>query len=177
MKPSESFIGQPIRSLQTMLRTIAKYNATASSVIPDGIYGKETVAAITEFQISEGLPPTGITDQQTWERIVEAYDEAIISVGPVTPIEVLWDPNVVFLPGDEGPYIYLAQSMLLYLSGIHSAISKPTSSGRLDPETSKAISTFQELNSLPPTGSLDRKTWKNLSHQFTLHANARSLNI
>ena len=105
MKPSESFIGQPIRSLQTMLRTIAKYDGSISTVVPDGIYGKETATAVTEFQRNAGLPPTGITNQQTWERIVEAYDEATISIGPVAPIEIIWDPNVIFLPGDAGPYI------------------------------------------------------------------------
>ena len=177
MKPSESFIGQPIRSLQTMLRTIAKYDGSISTVVPDGIYGKETATAVTEFQRNAGLPPTGITNQQTWERIVEAYDEATISIGPVAPIEIIWDPNVIFLPGDAGPYIYLAQSMLLYLSEIHSSIAKPIVSGRLDRETAQAISTFQQLNGLIPTGSLDRKTWKHLSHQFTLHANATKFNI
>ncbi len=176
MKPAESFIGQPIRSLQTMLRVISEYDGSIPTVVPDGIYGKETIAAVTEFQRMTGIPATGITDQDTWERIVSVYDDAIISVGPVQPIEIVWDPNVVYLPGDEGPYIQLAQSMLQYLSKIHPPISRPSSTGMVDRETSSSLSSFQQLNGLPPTGSLDRKTWKHLSKQFTLHANARSLN-
>ena len=46
MRPEESFIGQPIRSLQTMLRTIAEDKAGYQSVIPDGIYGPETMSAV-----------------------------------------------------------------------------------------------------------------------------------
>lgn len=176
MKPAESFIGQPVRSLQTMLRTISEYDGSIPTVVPDGIYGRETIASVADFQRLNGLPATGITNQETWERIVEVYDEAIISVGPAQAIEIVWDPNLVFLPGEEGPYIYLAQSMLLYLSTIHEPIESPSSTGMLDRETARSLSSFQSLNGLPPTGSLDKKTWKSLSKQFTLHANAKALN-
>ena len=175
MRPAKSFVGQPIRSLQTMLRVIAEYDGSIPSVVPDGIYGKETVTSVTEFQRAAGLPATGVTDQMTWEQIVAVYDEAIVSVGPAQQIEIVWDPNKMFLPGDESAYIYLAQSMLLYLSDMHDAITKPSVNGRLDGETSRSISSFQVLSDLPPTGSLDKKTWKHLTKQFTLHANARSM--
>ena len=72
MRPVESFAGQPVRSLQTMLRVIAQHNSTHPDVIPDGIYGPETVAAVSAFQQLHALPITGITDQNTWEAIVEA---------------------------------------------------------------------------------------------------------
>ena len=49
MRPVESFVGQPIRSLQTMLRVIAQNDAAHPDVIPDGIYGPETVAAVSAF--------------------------------------------------------------------------------------------------------------------------------
>ena len=35
MRPTESFIGQPIRSLQTMLRVLAEENPRYIRVIPD----------------------------------------------------------------------------------------------------------------------------------------------
>jgi peptidoglycan hydrolase-like protein with peptidoglycan-binding domain len=47
MRPPESFIGQPIRSLQTMLRTIAENDPAHERIIPDGIYGPETVSAVS----------------------------------------------------------------------------------------------------------------------------------
>ena len=50
MRPPESFIGQPIRSLQTMLRVLAEYDESYLPMIPDGIYGPETMAAVTHFQ-------------------------------------------------------------------------------------------------------------------------------
>ena len=50
MREPESFIGQPIRSLQTMLRVIAENDPSHERIIPDGIYGPETVSAVSTFQ-------------------------------------------------------------------------------------------------------------------------------
>ena len=47
MRPDESFVGQPVRSLQTMLRTLAEADDRYNSVIPDGVYGPQTVAAVS----------------------------------------------------------------------------------------------------------------------------------
>ena len=44
MRPPESFIGQPIRSLQTMLRVIAEDQPGHVRIIPDGIYGSDDAA-------------------------------------------------------------------------------------------------------------------------------------
>ena len=68
MKPGESFVEQPIRSLQTMLRVIAEDDRRLPTVVPDGIYGPSTMTAVTAFQRLYGLPITGITDQPTWAR-------------------------------------------------------------------------------------------------------------
>ena len=70
MRPNESFIGQPIRSLQTMLRVIAEDDSRLPTVVPDGLYGQSTLQAVSAFQRLYGLPVTGIADRITWERIV-----------------------------------------------------------------------------------------------------------
>ena len=70
MRPPESFIGQPIRSLQTMLRIIAENDSSYIRTIPDGLYGPETVQAVTVFQRKHGLPVTGVTNQATWDTLV-----------------------------------------------------------------------------------------------------------
>lgn len=175
MKPAESFIGQPIRSLQTMLRSIAEYDGSVSTVVPDGIYGSETTRSVTQFQRNNNLPVTGIADQSTWEAVVNKYDEAIIAIDKAEPIEILWDGNRIFILGDSSPYLYLAQSMLLFLSEIHDEIAQPNHSGILDSDTANAIASFQMLNGLPANGQLDKHTWKHLSKQFTLNANSPNL--
>ena len=103
MRPVESFVGQPIRSLQTMLRVIAQNDAAHPDVIPDGIYGPETVAAVSSFQKLHALPITGITDQNTWEAIVAAYEPALVEVDAAAPIEVVWNPGATLGAGDQHP--------------------------------------------------------------------------
>ena len=78
MKPEASFLNQPIRSLQTMLRTLAKYDPRHETLIPDGIYGPATKSAVSKFQRIHGLPVTGVADQQTWEQIVAQDEPALI---------------------------------------------------------------------------------------------------
>ena len=56
MRPTETFLGQPIRSLQTMLRVLAEFDADYLPLIPDGIYGAETMAAVTRSRENTGFP-------------------------------------------------------------------------------------------------------------------------
>ena len=170
MRPGESFIEQPIRSLQTMLRVIAEDDRRLPTVVPDGIYGPTTMNAVTAFQRREGLPATGITDQITWESIVKAYEPALIRIDKAEPIEIIMDPGQVFRIGDSNPYIYLLQSILTQLSQDHPQIQPTGHSGILDSETSRSLAEFQKLAGLLDTGELDTITWKHLVRQFSLNA-------
>lgn len=170
MRPAESFIGQPVRSLQTMLRVLSEDNRRLPTVVPDGIYGPTTMNAVAAFQRLNGIPVTGIADQFTWEKIVEAYESALIRVGKAEPIEIIMDPGQVFRLGDSSPYIYLLQGMLIQLSLDHPIIVTPGYSGYIDEDTSQALIGFQSLAGLPKTGELDKITWKHLVRQFTLNA-------
>lgn len=169
MRPPESFVGQPVRSLQTMLRVISEDDSRLPTVVPDGIYGPTTMTAVSAFQRQYGLPVTGIVDQQTWERIVDIYEPALIRVGKAEPIEIIMDPGQIYRRGDSSPYLYLLQSMLTQLSRDHPTIEAPTHSGILDDETAKSLLAFQILAGLEATGELDKITWKHLSKQFTLN--------
>ena len=174
MRPGESFVEQPIRSLQTMLRVIAEDDPRLPTVVPDGIYGPTTMSSVTAFQRLYGLPVTGITDQLTWDQIVAVYEPALIRVGPADPIEIIMEPGEVFRVGDSNAYIYLFQSILTQLSHDNPTISPPDHNGVLDNPTSEALAAFQFLAGLPSTGELDKITWKYLVKQFRLSANRQA---
>lgn len=169
MRPGESFVEQPVRSLQTMLRVIAEDDQRMPSIIPDGVYGPTTMNAVTAFQRREGIPVTGIVDQFTWERIVAVYEPALIRVSKAEPIEILMNPGEIYRKGDTNPNIYLLQAILTQLSNDHNAIPLPGFNGILDEDTSDSLSGFQKISGLPVTGELDKITWKHLSRQFTLN--------
>lgn len=171
MRLPESFIGQPIRSLQTMLRVIAEHDPNYVSLIPDGIYGAETVRAVSVFQRSHGLPVTGVTDQTTWEAIVAAYEPALIQQDAAYPLNILLNPNQVIRKGERHPNLYLAQSILTVLSQVYRSIGLPSLNGLLDEATSDALASFQALSGLPMSGNLDKNTWKHLALQYPLATN------
>ena len=171
MRPPESFVGQPIRSLQTMLQVIAQNDTDYPSVIPDGIYGPETMQAVAVFQRKHMLPVTGIADLMTWEAIVPECDLSLPKQDVAEPIEVVWNPDSVIKTGGSHPNLFLAQGMLAVLSEVYHSVSKPTLTGVLDEITADSLSSFQMLAGLPMTGNLDRATWTHLSRQYPLAAN------
>ena len=171
MRQPESFIGQPIRSLQTMLRVIGENDPSHDRIIPDGIYGPETLAAISTFQRIHGLPQTGITDNQTWDAVVEVYEDALIEQVDALPIQVTLNPRQVIRKGERHPHLYLVQAMLTVLAEEYESIGRPSMSGILDDATEDALSSFQALSGLPMTGHLDKHTWHHLALQYPLAAN------
>ena len=176
MRPDESFVGQPVRSLQTMLRVLAEDDSSLPTVVPDGIYGQDTMRAVSAFQRRQGIPVTGVVDLNTWEQIVESYELAIIRVDKAEPIEVLINANEVYRLGDSGPYIYLLQSMLTQLAQDHKSITPLQFTGILDAETAAALVAFQQLADLPANGELDKITWKYIVRHFVANAHHNQAN-
>ena len=168
MRPNESFVGQPVRSLQTMLRTIAQTDDDIPSVIPDGIYGRDTMDSVSAFQRKTGLPVTGVADQNTWDTVVAYYEPALIEVQPAESLEILLNPGQIIRKGESNPNVYVLQAVLMVLSEAFSSITPPSMNGTLDLPTSNSLSAFQQLNRIPMTGELDKRTWKHLSRQYPL---------
>ena len=173
MRPDETFVGQPVRSLQQMLRTIHTYDDSHTELIPDGIYGRKTLTAVSNFQRLHGLSVTGVTDQDTWESIVREYERAVIEVDHAQPVEIILNTNEVLVRGDRSPYLHIAQAMLLALAEEYTSITPPGRTGILDEATAQSLAAFQELSDLPQTGQLDKQTWKHLALHFPLAANRK----
>ena len=171
MKPEVFFNGRPIRSLQTMLRVIGQQREQNITLIPDGIYGRQTMEAVSRFQRSAGIPVTGTADLATWEAIVEEYDEALIYVSEAQLVDVVLNANQVIRRGEDHPHVYLLQSMLIVISQAFGSIPAPAVTGILDIATAESLGAFQSLNGLPVTGELDKKTWKLLALQYPVAVN------
>ena len=166
MRPPESFIGQPVRSLQTMLRVISESDNTLPRIVPDGIYGKQTVAAVSAFQRKYGLQVTGITDQATWDAVVSVYEPALVLIDEAQPLYIILDPLEEIEENQRNPNIYLVQSMLIVFASAYDGLIAPEVTGILDIPTAQALRSFQEQSGLPPTGKLDKQTWKHLALQY-----------
>ena len=168
MNQERQFYNQPIRSLQTMLRTISLFNDEYERIIPDGIYGPETQNAISTFQRNRGLPVTGITDRRTWEEIVRQYDEAVVSLSPAQPVDFGMRNELPYSRGDHSARVKMAQCMLCWIADRYACVCQPNDSGTMDEMMVNSVSEFQNLNALPVTGKLDKTTWKHLVLQFAM---------
>ena len=171
MKPKESFLNQPIRSLQTMLRVLAEQDSRYETLIPDGIYGPSTVSAVSRFQRNHGMSPTGVTDQQTWEAIQREYELALIEIDEAEALQILLNPNQVIHRGQRHPNVHILQAILTVLDDTYGSLGKPSRNGILDEATAASLAAFQGLSGLPMTGNLDKRTWKHLALHYPLAAN------
>lgn len=176
MRPPESFINQPVRSLQTMLRILAEDDPSLGKVIPDGFYGPQTRNAVHMFQRSRGIPATGVADLQTWERITSEHEPALVRLSPAEPLQILFDPGEVIRRGDDRVELYLIQAVLVAISEAYESVSRPEMTGILDEATADSIATFQYLAGLSQTGELDKVTWKQLARHYPLATNLRGTN-
>lgn len=173
MRPRESFISQPVRSLQTMLRVIGEDEGRDLTVIPDGFYGQQTQSEVSRFQRDRGLSVTGVADQQTWERIAAEFPDARTRVGPAEPVQIIMNPGKVFRRGDRSHFIFVMQAMLFTLAEIYGSLSAPEINGLFDEITANSVSSFQFLSNLPQTGEMDKVTWKHLALQYPLGVNLK----
>ncbi len=174
MKPQESFLNQPIRSLQTMLRVLAEHDSRYDTLIPDGIYGPATVSAVSKFQRLHGMSPTGVADQDTWDAIIREYEPALIQIAEAEALNIVLNPNQLIRKGERHPNIHILQAILTVLDETYGSLGKPTRNGILDEPTSASLAAFQGLNALPMTGHLDKRTWKHLALHYPLAANLHS---
>lgn len=167
MSQDRTFYNQPVRSLQWMLRTIAQHDGDLDLLVPNGIYEPRTQVAVSKFQRSHGLPVTGVTDRDTWEAVVLAYDDALIMVSSAE--DVLLDIQTDFppRPGVYSPYLHLAQSMMHFLAEEYHSVFRPEVTGYMDEMTGHSLSDFQQLAGLPMTGKLDKPTWRHLTLQYS----------
>lgn len=166
MNSNRQFWGQPIESLQTMLRAIRQNDDRYRNIIPNGIYGPETQAAVSSFQREHGLPITGVTDQNTWDEIVKQYELALIENSSPQPIETSLGGTHPFSKGDSSPYLLLAQCMLQEIAKKFGCVCCPELNGTMDELMQNSVSDFQLLCDLPMNGKLDKLTWKYLVLQY-----------
>ncbi|MDL2258831.1 peptidoglycan-binding protein [Eubacteriales bacterium OttesenSCG-928-K08] len=65
--------GASVRVIQEQLNRIADNYPAIPKVAVDGIYGEQTVRAVTQFQQIFKLNPTGVVDRGTWYSISNIY--------------------------------------------------------------------------------------------------------
>lgn len=161
-----SFLGTPVRSLQSMLRTISFHDAAIPRVVPDGIFGERTLEAVMTFQREHGLPVTGKVDSATWNAVVAAYREAQFFLALPRPANLFpaFFPDIY--PGESSLYLFPIQGMFVGLSYTLEEVEVgPVDGVHLGPSVRNTM-WLQERGDLKPTGVFDRRTWDLLARLY-----------
>ncbi len=153
-----------IFDLQTFLRRIQQSEGSAAPLVPDGIFGAQTAAAVREYQQQHCLPVTGIADQRTWNAIYASY--AALIAADALPMQTAFFPpesDTVLKPGAKSPSVYVLQLMLSEIAPHYNRIAAVPLTGEYDSDTQAAIRRAQQIFQLPQTGLTDRATWQALA--------------
>ena len=158
--------GKPIYNLQQFLRIIAQANGRELTLIPDGIYGVQTEAAVIEFQRDNGLSPTGEVDNDTWDKIIEEYSRVVVYILPPPCTSLFPSGSHVIRVGDKAAFHYPIQAIILAIAKKLDNIDEFEIS---DTHTGDVVETTRQLQRLLESdcdGEIDVNCWRELSRLY-----------
>jgi len=163
-------LGQPVRGLQYMLRRLALKEEILPLLVPDGIFGEETLEAVMIFQREFHPPVTGVVDLETWNAIHDRWREAERVLGEARSVRVFPSGDRSAQPGATHEFLVLPQAMFQVLAEHLEGIVVHAADGHHGPESVANIRWLQRAAGLPETGTLDRRTWDVLSRLYEVFA-------
>ena len=153
-----------IFDLQTFLRRIQQAQGSAAPLVPDGLFGSKTAAAVRAYQQQNGLPVTGTADRRTWTAIYAAY--SALREADALPMRAAFFPpcsDAVLSLGTKSPSVFVFQLMLSEIAPHYNQLAAVPLTGEYDAETQSAVRRAQAVFQLPQTGITDRATWQALT--------------
>ena len=170
MIPSQEIrlIGQPVRSLQTMLRELSFLYDFLPRLTPDGIFGERTLEAVMLFQREFFPPVTGQVNQATWDAIAALYLQARARLAGPLPGRTYPKGDFTVQPDQNSVHLYLVQSMFRALARLLDGVESAPVTGQNDAATQRNIRWVQRLDGRPETGILDQDSWNTISRLYTL---------
>ncbi len=169
----ESTYKNAVISIQRYLRQILHRDEQINKIPIDGIYGEHTRKGVMEFQKSNGLPSNGTVDRITWDMLYSEYQKSISdnsSAGSISPFFDRPSDYEIKL-GDNNTLVSILEIIIEEIATIYTDIFDEYSlekNGVYDKSKENFISSYQKINLLPVTGSVDRQTWNRLSEDFNV---------
>ncbi len=159
-----------IRNLQRYLRQLSYHNAAIPAPPIDGIFERDTEAALRAFQEERELPVTGVADPVTWEELYTNYRASLAEHTPPSPMAVFpfQDPPAVLREGTRGFAVAALRHMLRELSAHYDALEGIEVDERYDDAVTAAVRDFQARNRIPVTGEVDPYTWNTITDQYNI---------
>ena len=158
MTPLEQ--GSTSGDVLVMQRKLKDYGYFAGE--PDGAFGDTTRQAVETFQMTNGLPVTGVADGAVLMRLM--------ADSPISWSAFLTEMSAA--EGDSGLNVYVLQRKLARLG-----LFEGNCSGSYGALTAEAVERYQRQNGLEETGEADAITWAALYTGATGEEAAAALQI
>lgn len=159
--------GEAVVELQFLLNFIASFYNDLPFVIEDGVFRTNTRLAVIEFQTRFGLTPDGVVGPLTWARLYEIY-RSIRNIVPLPPpsANIPPFPGTNLQNGTRNENVRLMQRYLNAIGRFNPSIEHLAEDGIFGPRTQAAVTEFQRLFGIQPTGIIDHNTWYAIVEQF-----------
>jgi peptidoglycan hydrolase-like protein with peptidoglycan-binding domain len=154
---------QVVKQIQTYLLANAYQNHDIPKLVINGIYDAPTREAVTTFQRSVGLPPTGVVDYRTWQRLYEEQKHLSDEGQNSTFTEVQAFPLRL---GDTGHPVTVLQSQLGEFSRIYPNVMRPAITGQFGLATADAVRAMQRNYGEYANGVVTVPFWNRMQRDY-----------
>lgn len=161
-------LGNPVYSLQTMLRSLSSLHDFIPPVPLDGIFGTETLEAVLQFQKELFPPATGVVNQDVWDALQQELTPHKENLEKPRVLRAYPEEGDPLEFGEERGEIALFQLMFQLLSTSLVGIAYDPPSGNFTEALQLNVIWLQEISGLPITGQLDQQTWDRLARLYEL---------
>lgn len=154
-----------VQELHAALHAVAAAYPEAPPVSDaQGVYGKNTAAAVAAFQRRQGLPVTGIADLDTWNALHEHHRH--LQRQQHIQDTTVFGGQLPLKPGDTGDAVLALQTLLDPIAASCSNLNSGAINGHYHPDTAQCVADLQEICTLPVTGIVDAFTLEWLLHLY-----------
>ncbi len=165
---SEGARGEKVAILQYFLSLVSTFDSAVPPVAITGFFGAETTNATIAYQKANGLEPTGIVGEKTWDALyssVKGINNATLVPQYAYSIDAQPYGGQVLTVGSSGEEV---QNLQGYLNTISLNYNVPTviPSGYFGEETRKSVVSYQKSFLLEETGAVDKKTWDSIINTY-----------
>ena len=143
------YLGRPVKSLQAMLRQISYVYPVIPRLVPDGLFGEETLEAVMIFQREFRLPVTGTVDNA---RTTQNLENPLLTNG-------FPDRLSTFSPGDRCVYLLMIQAMFNALSHTLEEVENVPVDGLHAGGSVRNTKWLQRKGNLKETGVMGKDEW------------------
>lgn len=152
--------GPDVQVLHYFLGVISFFDEDIALLILNSVYTDNTKKMIIEFQKKYSLEPTGITDRNTWNKILEVYQNTIknIPANYKKYVDEIYPGRFLSL-GMTGEDVKLLQNYLLAICKKNHNIPGVRVTGTFDELTERSVKVLENRFGHIVNGVVGPKTW------------------